>query len=450
MLGGERLYAHLIDLNPPFIFWISQPAILAARLGLDPIYAFRIFVLVVLSGSLVLAWPVVRDAKAIPAGYVLTAFLLPVVHFGEREHLMLGLLMPYVAVAVARASVRPVRNSLALAAGILAGAGMALKPPALLVLMGLIAVGVYREHSPRVIRLPEHAGAVLAASLAVISILLFAPTYLLVVREYGPLYAEFSRATVAELAFRHPYALTIIAALGVAVLFRAAPSVTSRAGILWWTTAALFLSALAQWKGFGYHYLPAYGFSIMLLIDLAVSTTTTSPLRRTKVAAAWLILIVGIAPGIAFAIDRASGRDTSRFPEQVRFASTLGLAPGTRVAMLSPRLADTYPMLLESRLEHVLSSPHLWFASVTVDTAAASRLWRRTRGDIAEKRPRYVILRAPTEAERRSGDLPTGYLDRLCTDDGSRDDLQHYGLSRRSDGYEVYADSGSGRRLCPR
>jgi hypothetical protein len=448
MLAGERLYANLIDLNPPFIFWISQAAILAARLGLDPIYAFRILVLVVLSGALVLAWPFVRDAKAIPAGYVLTAFLLPVVHFGEREHLMLGLLMPYVAVAVERAADRPVRNSLALAAGILAGVGMALKPPALLVLMGLIAVGVYRERSPRVIRLPEQAGAILAVSLAAISILLFAPTYLLVVREYGPLYAEFSRGTFAELAFRHPYALTITAALGLAVLFRAAPSVTSRAGILWWTTAALFLSALAQGKGFGYHYLPAYGFSIILLIDLAVSAGATSPRRLTRVAVSWLVLIGAIAPGLAFAIDRASGRETSRFPEQVRFASTLGLPSGTRVAMLSPRLADTYPLMLESGLEHVLSSPHLWFAGVRIDTAAAGRLWRRTRGEITDKRPRYVILRAPTEAERRSGDLPAGYLNQLCADGGSV--LQQYALARRSDGYEVYAESGGGRRLCPR
>ena len=95
MLRGERLYLDLIDLNPPFIFWISQPAVLAGRLGVDPALAFRVLILVILSSSLLLASTIQRDGRAMPAGYVLAAFLLPVVHYGEREHLMLGLLLFY-------------------------------------------------------------------------------------------------------------------------------------------------------------------------------------------------------------------------------------------------------------------------------------------------------------------------------------------------------------------
>ena len=278
----------------------------------------------------------------------------------------------------------------------------------------------------------------------------FAPAYFSVVREYGPLYAEFSRGSLADLAFRHPYALTIIAALVLALTFRTAPGGRSRAGILWWATAALFLAALAQGKGFGYHYLPAYGLSIMLLIELAVAPDKAASRRLPRQVASALALVLAIAPGAAFAIDRAAGRPASRFPEQARFASTLELPAGTRVAMLSPRLADAYPLLLTVRLEHVLSSPNLWFAGQRSDTAAAARLWRRTSSDIASKRPSHVILRAPTAEERQPGDLPEGYHIQLCADAASREMLSRYGLSRRSDGYEVFTQSSVGRRLCPR
>src|SRR5688500_13573304 len=44
MLAGERLYAGLIDLNPPFVFWLSELAIVISRIGVDPADVLRVIV----------------------------------------------------------------------------------------------------------------------------------------------------------------------------------------------------------------------------------------------------------------------------------------------------------------------------------------------------------------------------------------------------------------------
>src|SRR5262249_38790062 len=57
--------------------------------------------------------------------------------FGQREHLVLGLLLPYLTLAVARARGQAVSIGIAVLAGVLAGLAIALKPP-----FGLAWVGV--------------------------------------------------------------------------------------------------------------------------------------------------------------------------------------------------------------------------------------------------------------------------------------------------------------------
>ena len=113
MLAGERLYTDLIDLNPPFVFWLSEPAILISRLGVDPADVLRVMVLLILGAMLVLAWPLTRDAPALRAGFVLFAFAIPLGHFAEREHLIFGLMVPALCalwLAARRAGRRPTES----------------------------------------------------------------------------------------------------------------------------------------------------------------------------------------------------------------------------------------------------------------------------------------------------------------------------------------------------
>ena len=447
MLGGERLYVDLLDLNPPFMFWLSQPAALLAE-GAGSVTAFRVMVIGLAGAMLALAWPLTRQAPALRAGYVLIAFVLPLGHFGEREHVMFCLIAPYVALALLRAEGGKAGRALAIAAGVAAGVAMALKPPAVLLALAIAADQCRRERSARVVYRPEHlaAGTTLLAALLVI--LGFVPEYLDAVRRFGGLYAEFSRGTLADLLFGHLYATCTFATLCTVVA--TAASIRRRAAItvLSVSAAALYGCAVVQGKGFGYHYLPAYGLAVMAALELVTAEpngrTAHAGLRR--VMAAVLLLAMLSAPA-AVALDRLRGRAADPLPERQELARALaGDSTRTRIAILSIRLGDAYPMVLERRLDYALSMPHLWFAGLS--GGAADSLWHRAVSDVATRRPDVLVTRAPDAATRGPGDIDFDYLRRLCDDPGGLAALRDYGLSARVAGYDIYRRHFKGAPAC--
>ncbi|HEU4829251.1 MAG TPA: hypothetical protein VFT04_08640 [Gemmatimonadales bacterium] len=489
MLAGERLYADLIDLNPPFVFWLSQPAVLIARLGFDPADVLRVMVLLILGGMLALAWPLTREAPAVRAGFVLFAFAIPLGHFAEREHLIFGLMVGYVVLASERhreeGAKRPTRrdpmaSSAApppprsdIMAGIAAGIAMAIKPPAALVPIVLTVYACIRERSARPILRAENLAAFATLAVAFASILVFAPAYLDAVSAYGALYAEFSRGTLRQLLLRDIYPLSVWLALIVAAVTVRSVANRQRVTVLALAAAGFLAAAAVQGKGFGYHYFPAMGFAVITMLELLLAPVmaerhTTGVARR--VIAATGLLIVLLLPFLV-AAERFMGKVGSDVVERSQLSGALrDLPPGSRVAIFSVRLADAYPILLERKWEHVLSMPHLWFTGLggrdsglgtrgsgletrgsgleARDSGASAALWRRVGENLRDGRPRAIVVRAPAPGERTRGDLAVNYLDFVCADPVARAALSGYGLSAHAGGYDIYRPQSSGAGAC--
>lgn len=132
-LGGERLYADLMDVNPPLIFVLNLiPAAIAAWTPLGSVVALQLC----LFAYGLLAWMLsirVRDrAHEGPAERVLLDGLPALVlmtagyDFGQREHLMAVGALPYLLCAARRATGDRPRGRIA--ASVLAGVAFALKP----------------------------------------------------------------------------------------------------------------------------------------------------------------------------------------------------------------------------------------------------------------------------------------------------------------------------------
>lgn len=138
---GDRLYVDLLEINPPLVVWIQIPiAFLADRLGLDPISAFRIAVLAWIGLCLVLSARVLRsatvraqDRRWILLGIVLVALGWTRAHFGEREHIALVALLPYLFATAVAAQGRALRPVLRILVGLVAALGFTIKPHFLLV-----------------------------------------------------------------------------------------------------------------------------------------------------------------------------------------------------------------------------------------------------------------------------------------------------------------------------
>jgi hypothetical protein len=155
-LGGKRLYIDLVEVNPPLIIWIyAIPAKLGDWLHLAPRLVAAPFFAACVLGSAWWASGLLRGrgpllADRLPAfgvaGTVL--LLLPGVEFGQREHLLIAAMLPYLCL-FARAldgdREPPVTGALA---GVVAGLGIALKPTYVLALVLLELAGALRGARP--------------------------------------------------------------------------------------------------------------------------------------------------------------------------------------------------------------------------------------------------------------------------------------------------------------
>lgn len=138
MLGGATWGRDIIEPNPPLAWYLAIPSAWVAQLlGTPTAATFHVMVagaaLCSLAAFEMLARtdPLVRPAERHLPTLIAALFLLvlPYRDFGQREHLMLIGALPYLALTALRQSGgMPVQRAAALAAGVAAGLGFALKP----------------------------------------------------------------------------------------------------------------------------------------------------------------------------------------------------------------------------------------------------------------------------------------------------------------------------------
>ena len=188
-MAGRELYVDLVEVNPPLIVWISAiPIHIAAWLGTSPEQVtMPFFMTAVLACGFWAAWllrgyaggarhGLFADALPVFAAVGTVLLAVPGLELGQREHLLLVAGLPYL-VLYARSLDDGYRPSwpIAVAAGVVAGLGCALKPRYVVVFAVLEGVALLRG-LPLFRLMPLVAGATLASYGA--AVLILCPNYL--------------------------------------------------------------------------------------------------------------------------------------------------------------------------------------------------------------------------------------------------------------------------------
>ena len=135
-LDGGRLYRDVIDTNPPLIVFLTAiPIGISRLLDVAGTVTFKTFIFALAGGSVALsaaaiwrAWTDAWDRLLILSTLVFSFLLLVGSDFGQREHVAVVLVAPYVFGACAWLAGRPLPSWADRAAAIAAGLGFALKP----------------------------------------------------------------------------------------------------------------------------------------------------------------------------------------------------------------------------------------------------------------------------------------------------------------------------------
>ena len=289
-LDGGTPYVDFVETNPPASILIYMPAVALARwLSAPPEAMVAASGLIAAAAAFVFAAAILRragllaGARALSLGLALAALVIvPGRAFAERDFFAALCGLPYLALCAARAARAPVGAGAALAAGLGAGAMIAIKPFYALVLVAAAPSLTRRGGVAAAFRASEHyAAAVVVVAYAALIAWLFPA--------YG---ADVLPAVAAAYLPVRETALRLLANAGVVAWIALAIALAAIAGRdlkrpLVATPALASLGALAayfvQGKGWLYHAYPALAF-LVLALAAAVAARPPPP-RRLCVAA---------------------------------------------------------------------------------------------------------------------------------------------------------------------
>ncbi|HJS46830.1 MAG TPA: hypothetical protein VJ773_02465 [Gemmatimonadales bacterium] len=279
LLDGATLGVDVVENSPPVILWLKVPVVLLARAtGWDAWLLWVVAVTMLGVGALILAGRLLRAvpslagaADLLAAVFAVGLFLLPLLDFGQREHVTVALVVPWLLAVAARAEGSPLPTGWATAAALGGGLGLSIKPHFGLVWLLVAGVLLVRERSARTLVAPELTAAALVPGLAILATFLLHPDWLGYARLYGPLYLRFG--------YENPFWIGLVGEgiewswLGILALLAFAPAIRPWPGSLSVLAAALVgfhLAAILQAKGWGYHFLPAS--TVGLFVAAAAAT----------------------------------------------------------------------------------------------------------------------------------------------------------------------------------
>jgi hypothetical protein len=381
ILDGAVPYRDFIETNPPLIYYLVLPAVWLARsIGASPTGLFMAMVAALSVGSIAASAVITQRSLFTdhPSArtailFALTFMLLPFSYrlFGQREHLMIALVLPYLFSAARRAAGDPLPAGGALLVGISAGIGIAIKPFFVIPWIAMeLGVGAMARR-PSMVLCPETAaiGAIQVGYVAMI-VLAF-PDYLFTVMPLLVSYFNVHNLPPGVLVLRATMSMFPVALLlSIAVGNRAVAAPVRNLMLI---AAAAFVAVfLVQQKGWEYQLLPAFTLSVALAAGLIGSltdsprTSTVPATRRPLVGLAGLALavyVLGILVGpplmprtFFFRLDRPGYVEVLD-----RLRSVVAThAPGRPIYVLSASILPAYHLIGWERATWPYRMPSLW------------------------------------------------------------------------------------------
>ena len=433
--GGARLYVDLVDVNPPLVVWLDLPIVLAARwLGVSDLLLYRVAVSALVLGSVMASGRLLRrllpDEPPARLRVALLAMLFVTLtlsreDFGEREHLMLALVLPYVMLTAIRLRGAAVPSGTVAAVGLAAGLGIALKPYFVALWLALEACLLLRQrraYRPR----PEALAVVAVGAVYLAAVARWSPEYFDVVRLMaGPYYTFLSNSLPVTGLLGDGAAIPLAALLCWVALRRDAERPDLWA-VLAFATFGLYLSAVLQHKGWRYHFYPSMATGLLLLglmpahlrrpvRGLAARLYAYAAMGVTALVAGWTAVACIVQIGDPLHRRYDADPDLSRLVPVVRERA------GERgILVLSWSMASTFPLVTYSGTRSVSRFNHLWIPAAVYhegiyaepplryrERSAMGALERYVNDavveDFAQGRPGLLLVLRPAPDRRRWG-----------------------------------------------
>lgn len=369
LLDGGLPYVDFVDINPPLIIYLhTVPAVLSKMSGLHPIAVFYALLFLATFLSCALSYRLLIAAGETDRTRALVLSLAPALlmflagfeqDIGQREHLFVLALLPYLLTRVLRAQGKPVTRGEALLSGLFMAATAALKPlqfVALILPVEIYLLAKYRRFDT--LRAPEVLVAVIFVLLYSVHFLLlpeestarFFSEYLPLILESYDVYDGDPQSLISIAAADFGFMLAI--AIGCTILLGTRADsryrdVALAALLVAFSAAAVYL---AQGKGWSYHALPVL-FAAIVVIAVCCAhppwLAATGRFGRLTATAPLLVIAVAcIAGSIRMGTKAMAGGQYDMTMPEVALIREVTAANDT-VMILGTSVDAAFPLLIQ-------------------------------------------------------------------------------------------------------
>ncbi len=283
LLAGDQLYGpHLTEVNPPLILWFNEiPAILASVLHISATTMMRLTVLALSFATALWSVSILRRQSWMTGWRVLTlvgfaivaaSFEIRLYNFGQREQLLVILMVPYI-LSAATSELRRLHWPEYCLLGLAAGIAICFKPQQSLIIMALeIFLALDRRSLRRAIS-PEFVTLVANIVAYVLVVLIGTPLYL---RQVVPLlvnsYWALGNLRGVDIVLSHrSYALYLaLILLPICIVKRRSLRAPAIPTALLCCSLGASVAFAMQKAGWVYHGYPALAFLFLAVSFLAM------------------------------------------------------------------------------------------------------------------------------------------------------------------------------------
>jgi hypothetical protein len=376
-LDGSRL----IETNPPLIVWFSEiPVVIAKIFHISSVVALRTVTLLIVSASTGWGARLLRigriGGRLEVSPLLLTALVaigeltIQPAMFGQREQLMLALVMPYV-LALGTESSGSISMAERFAIGFCASLGVCFKPQQVLTLICLELFLVMYRRSLRHLISTELIVLMLTGLVYVACVRGFTPYFSVIVPLLRDTYWALGEVTWSRMLLHTGRLLTTVLLLAVIswFLLRRRMRVPLLSGAFLACSIGASVAFYVQHTGWSYQSFPAKAFLFLTISTLALDYFTA----RYSFNSVWpgkVALLSAIAVSVtAFAVVAGIKKHSQAQPEATGYAELESFPRGTVVYMFSIEMVQ-FPWILDRQLVWGSRFAHLWMLPAIIQNEA--------------------------------------------------------------------------------
>ena len=381
--AGQMHFGDLVEANPPLIVWLSEiPIRLSRAAGIPPTAALQLVMALIIASSVIWTASLVGRKSGL-AGKIFSAWftlallfavaIRPWPYYAQREHILLLLVLPYLAMSARRIDKLKVTAGEAFLAGMLGAVGILLKPYHAGVVAAVELFVLMKGRNVRVLVRPETLAMAATVFAYAGAICLWAPDYLrkvlplLLNTYYAYHHVAFWTMLSPERALKLATLLLVWALLYRQLAHRTLSAVLALAAV------GATAGCLVQMKGHDYHYVPALAFFELLLgVILIDGWLRWFPMRawppNRSLAAAVSLVTCMVVVAVSYPLQRARAAHSyvdARIATQR--AVSRDIPSGSTVVFLSTSTESIFEEVLDRGWEWGSRFNCLWMIPALVD-----------------------------------------------------------------------------------